>query len=63
VSHPATKENRKIEQGIRNQVEGKFGQGKNGYNFNKVRARTSRTSESSFLIGYWISEYSSNINP
>ncbi len=31
---------------MRNQVEGKFGQGKNGYNLNKVRARTSKTSES-----------------
>lgn len=40
------KRKQKIEQGIRNQVEGKFGQGKNGYNLNRVRARTSRTSES-----------------
>jgi transposase, IS5 family len=40
------KRKQKIEQGIRNQVEGKFGQGKNGYNLNKVRARTSKTSES-----------------
>ena len=40
------KRRQKIEQGIRNQVEGKFGQGKNGYNLNKVRARTSKTSES-----------------
>ncbi|MBP8960315.1 MAG: transposase [Bacteroidales bacterium] len=39
------KRKQKIEQGIRNQVEGKFGQGKNGYNLNKVRARTSKTSE------------------
>jgi len=31
---------------MRNQVEGKFGQGKNGYNLNKVRARAARTSES-----------------
>jgi hypothetical protein len=41
-----SKRKQKMEQGIRNQVEGKFGQGKNGYNLNKVRARTSRTSES-----------------
>jgi len=40
------KRKQKLEQGIRNQVEGKFGQGKNGYNLNKVRARTSKTSES-----------------
>jgi hypothetical protein len=40
------KRKQKIEQGIRNQVEGKFGQGKNGYNLNKIRARAPRTSES-----------------
>ncbi len=36
----------KQEQGRRNEVEGKFGQGKNGYNLSKVRARSARTSES-----------------
>jgi len=36
----------KKEQGMRNQVEGKFGQGKNGYNLNKIRARAAKTSES-----------------
>lgn len=36
----------KLEQGMRNQVEGKFGQGKNGYNLSKIRARAARTSES-----------------
>jgi len=41
-----SKRKQKMEQGIRNQVEGKFGQGKNSYNLNKVRARTSKTSES-----------------
>ncbi len=41
-----SKRKQKMEQGVRNQVEGKFGQGKNGYNLNKVRARTSKTSES-----------------
>jgi hypothetical protein len=40
------KRKQKSEQGMRNQVEGKFGQGKNGYNLNKVRARAARTSES-----------------
>jgi hypothetical protein len=40
------KRRQKKEQGIRNQIEGKFGQGKNGYNLGQVRARTSRTSES-----------------
>ncbi len=31
---------------MRNEVEGKFGQGKNGYNLSKVRARAVRVSES-----------------
>ena len=30
----------------RNQIEGKFGQGKNGYNLNKIRAKLQETSES-----------------
>ena len=34
---------------MRNHVEGKFGQGKNGYNLNQIRARRQDTSES------WIS--------
>jgi IS5 family transposase len=36
----------KREQGERNHIEGKFGQGKNGYNLNKIRARKAPTSES-----------------
>ncbi len=36
----------KKEQAERNHIEGKFGQGKNGYNLNKIRARKARTSES-----------------
>jgi hypothetical protein len=43
---PYRKRKFKQEQGIRNQVEGKFGQGKNGYNLSRVRARAARTSES-----------------
>jgi IS5 family transposase len=43
---PYSKRKQKVEQGIRNQVEGKFGQGKNGYNLNKIRARAQGTSES-----------------
>ena len=43
---PKIKKQRRIEQGKRNEIEGKFGQGKNGYNLNKIRARRSRTSES-----------------
>jgi IS5 family transposase len=39
----------KKEQNMRNHVEGKFGQGKNGYELNEVRARRKDTSES------WIS--------
>jgi len=36
----------KKEQAERNHIEGKFGQGKNGYNLNKIRARKASTSES-----------------
>lgn len=43
---PYQKRKFKEEQGMRNQVEGKFGQGKNGYNLSRVRARAARTSES-----------------
>jgi len=35
----------KKEAAERNHIEGKFGQGKNGYNLNKVRARLKETSE------------------
>lgn len=34
------------EMASRNEIEGKFGQGKNGYNLNKIRARKQKTSES-----------------
>jgi len=40
------RQKRKKEAGERNQIEGKFGQGKNGYNLNKIRARLQATSES-----------------
>ena len=43
---PYQKLKQKIERGIRNQIEGKFGQGKNAYELNKVRTRTAKTSES-----------------
>jgi hypothetical protein len=43
---PYQKRKRKQEQAIRNQIEGKFGQGKNAYDLNRVRTRTARTSES-----------------
>jgi hypothetical protein len=43
---PYSKRKLREEQGKRNEVEGKFGQGKNGYNLSKVRARAARTSES-----------------
>jgi len=43
---PYQKLKQKTERGIRNQIEGKFGQGKNAYNLNKVRTRTAKTSES-----------------
>jgi transposase, IS5 family len=43
---PYQKRKRRREQGIRNQIEGKFGQGKNAYNLNRARTRAARTSES-----------------
>jgi ribosomal protein L16/L10AE len=43
------KQKRRKEAAERNHIEGKFGQGKNGYNLNEIRARLKNTSES------WIS--------
>ncbi len=43
---PYQKRKQKMEQGLRNQIEGKFGQGKNAYGLSKVRTRTAKTSES-----------------
>ena len=43
---PYQKRKRKKEMASRNEIEGKFGQGKNGYHLNKVRARKQKTSES-----------------
>ncbi len=43
---PYQKSRARKENGERNHVEGKFGQAKNGYNLNKIRARRARTSES-----------------
>lgn len=40
------KRKRKKEAAERNKIEGKFGQGKNGYDLNKVRAKLKKTSES-----------------
>lgn len=40
------KRKRKKEATERNHIEGKFGQGKNAYNLNKIRAKLSETSES-----------------
>lgn len=40
------KTKRKKEAAERNHIEGKFGQGKNGYNLNEVRAKLKETSES-----------------
>ena len=37
---------RRKEASERNHIEGKFGQGKNGYNLNEIRARLKSTSES-----------------
>ena len=43
---PYQKRKRRKEAAERNQIEGKFGQGKNGYNLNKIRAKLKETSES-----------------
>lgn len=43
---PYQKRRSRKENAERNHVEGKFGQAKNGYNLNKIRARRARTSES-----------------
>jgi hypothetical protein len=43
---PYSKNKKRKEAAERNQIEGKFGQGKNGYNLNKIRARLQKTSES-----------------
>ena len=40
------KRKKKKEAAERNHIEGKFGQGKNGYNLNKIRAKLKETSES-----------------
>lgn len=40
------KAQKKKEHNQRNHIEGKFGQGKNGYELNKIRARRQDTSES-----------------
>jgi hypothetical protein len=40
------KQKRRREAAERNHIEGKFGQGKNGYNLNEIRARLKNTSES-----------------
>ena len=43
---PYQKRKQRIERAIRNHIEGKFGQGKNAYDLNKVRTRTAKTSAS-----------------
>jgi hypothetical protein len=46
ILSPYQKRKQKMEKGLRNQIEGKFGQGKNAYGLSKVRTRTAKTSES-----------------
>lgn len=46
VLTPYQKRKQKKEKNERNQIEGKFGQGKAGYNLNKIMARLSNTHES-----------------
>jgi transposase, IS5 family len=47
------KRNRK-EHGMRNAIEGKFGQGKNGYGLNKIRAKKPDTSESWIMSIFFV---------
>ena len=46
VLTPYQKRKKRKEEAERNHIEGKFGQGKNGYELNKIRARLQDTSES-----------------
>ena len=46
VLTPYQKRKKRKEEAERNHIEGKFGQGKNGYELNKIRARLQNTSES-----------------
>jgi transposase, IS5 family len=43
---PYFRRKKRKEKAERNQIEGKFGQGKNGYSLNQMRARLKETSES-----------------
>ena len=43
---PYQKRKQRIERNMRNHIEGKFGQAKNGYELNKIRARRADTSQS-----------------
>lgn len=43
---PYQRRKQKKERNERNHIEGKFGQGKNGYNLSKIRAKLQKTSES-----------------
>ena len=48
------KRKRKKEAAERNHIEGKFGQGKNGYRLNQIRARLKNTSESWVLCIFFV---------
>jgi IS5 family transposase len=46
MQRPYQKRKKRKEAAERNQIEGKYGQGKNGYDLNKIKARLKETSES-----------------
>jgi IS5 family transposase len=48
------KRRRRNEAAERNHIEGKFGQGENGYNLNKIRTRLKNTSESCIVCIFFI---------
>ena len=51
---PYQKRKKKKEAAERNRIEGKFGQAKNGYHLNKVRAKLKETSESWVGAIFWV---------
>ena len=43
-----------VDSGIRNAVEGKFGEGKTGYWLRKIKARLKETSETVINLAFWV---------
>ena len=43
-----------VDSGIRNAVEGKFGEGKTSYGLRKIKARLKETSETIINLAFWV---------